>query len=177
MLATCGLVAIAVAAMAVAGRISYTSIGVDLEAERQGKVLATFHRLRWPGDGSFWIGSAAYLRDPDGKPLERFDLGALVFAPPRRPEPRSSWNRLGFWWVDNVAEDPFAQRCAQPCAPAAEQPPAHNAPPESARDDSSDPTYVRWIAMPAWLPALLFGAWPAVHASRRALWARGLPRR
>ncbi len=82
----------------------YTSLGVDMDRADGPYVTSTYYRIRWPGNGSFWIGGGAFRRSYSKKPLEPFDLGGSFLQAPRRPPPQSVWNRLGFWQVRTVGD-------------------------------------------------------------------------
>lgn len=86
------------------GCFRYTAVGVDIERERAGIVLATHYRVRWPGDGSLWVGAERLVRPAGHSPVQPLDLAAAWFLRPRPREPQSIWNRLGFWWVQRPAE-------------------------------------------------------------------------
>ncbi|MEP0834542.1 hypothetical protein NDI48_25600 [Microcoleus sp. AS-A8] len=75
----------------------YTSLGVDTDRADGSDVITGYYRIRWPGNGSFWIGGGAYRHPDEGKPLQAFDLGGVFFQPPPRSQPHSFWNRVGFW--------------------------------------------------------------------------------
>jgi hypothetical protein len=77
----------------------YTSFGLDLECERDGRVDCTFYRLRWPGDGSVALAWIAEHRAVASGPLEPFDLGASFLQPAPDLRPDGFWQRHGFWWV------------------------------------------------------------------------------
>lgn len=64
----------------------YTSFGLDTDRVHEGSGLRTHHRLRWPGDGSFWLGAESFWL-PASEPLEVFDLGGTFFQgkPPIQP--------------------------------------------------------------------------------------------
>ena len=70
----------------------YTSIGVDIDHQ--------YYRVRWPGNGSIWLGGGNTQRASDPtNPYEPFDLAATFFyANPRRPEAKTTFNRWGFWY-------------------------------------------------------------------------------
>ena len=113
----------------------YTSFGLDTDSVHEGSPVRTHYRLRWPGDGSFWVGAeSAWL--PASEPLDAFDLGGTFFQAPRPRRPRSSWNERGFWLFRG-------------------QHPKPSAPPPSA-------TYAwsSWVGVPSGLPVLLVGLWP-----------------
>lgn len=113
----------------------YTSIGIDTDRADDGPVIRTHHRFRWPGDGSFRVGAEAFWL-PASEPLDAFDLGGVFFRAPRKPQPRSSWNRMGFWFVREESQN------------------------------TTVPTQVAtnawsfWVGVPSWLPPLLTGVWP-----------------
>jgi hypothetical protein len=113
----------------------YTSFGIDMDQGEPGSIRRTHHRLRWPGDGSFWLGAESFWF-PATTPFDAFDLGGAFFRAPRRPQPRSLWNRLGFWFIRE-------ERQVTPL------------PPQAA-------TYAGafWVGVPSVLPPLLLGFWP-----------------
>ncbi len=118
----------------------YTSLGLDMDRLEGSIVRYTYLRVRWPGDGSFRVGGGALLRPLPDKPVEPFDLGGRFFQPPRQSMPRSVWNRIGFWWVDEPLEQ-----------------------------DELLNTWVFWVGIPSWMPALLTGAGAvALTAGRRS---------
>jgi len=123
-------------AMFVAGLFTYTSVGIDHDQVEGDRVLAGYWRVRWPGDGSFWIGTAGHWRPVAEKPADAVDLGGVLFRQPLRPIPRSWWNRRGFWRIDQTDSDPFSAK------------------------HYPDPVWTNWIAVPGWLPVLVFGGWP-----------------
>ncbi len=116
----------------------YTSLGIDMDRTDGSYVMSTNYRIRWPGNGSFWIGTYAYRHPPEGKPLEPFDLGGRFFQAPRRPPPQSFWNRIGFWSIRSIPDD------------------------STGKTESAINQWQRWIGVPSWLPVLLTGALP-VH--------------
>jgi hypothetical protein len=77
----------------------YTSVGVDVEASHGAQVDQKFYRLRWPGNGSLLVGRIDEHRAASTGKVQGVDLGGDFLRPPRRIEPRSTWNRLGFWWI------------------------------------------------------------------------------
>ena len=86
----------------------YTSVGLDLESRHGQRVDQTFYRVRWPGNGSMLVGRIDEHRDLSTGKVQRLDLGAEILRPARPIGTRSTWNRLGFWWVhaDTAAGDP-----------------------------------------------------------------------
>jgi hypothetical protein len=81
----------------------YSSVGLDVETPRAETVESRFYRVRWPGDGSVWVGWIDESRPAARGASGGVDLGALVLQEPRPMAPRSTWNELGFWWQDVVA--------------------------------------------------------------------------
>ncbi len=106
----------------------YTSLGIDMDEVEGAQIRYTYLRVRWPGDGSFRLGRGALYRPLESAPVEPFDLGGVFFQPARRTTPRSFWNRLGFWWVD-----------------------------EAAGKGARSLPWAYWIGIPSWLPPLLAG--------------------
>ncbi|WP_245682412.1 hypothetical protein [Archangium gephyra] len=113
----------------------YTSFGLDTDRDEEGSVKRTHHRLRWPGDGSFWVGAESFWL-PASEPVDAFDLGGTFFQAARRPRPRSSWNRVGFWFIHEESL----------------------APPVPLTSTAHAGAF--WVGVPSWLPPLLLGLWP-----------------
>jgi hypothetical protein len=120
----------------------YTSVGVDSDRVVGDSVVQTHYRLRWPGNGSFFMGYDQYLK-PASEPLELFDPGAALFQEPRRPAPQSWWNEVGFWSLSR--RNPLAQVL-----------PGVSVVPWSS-----------WLGIPSWVPVLLTAVLPAVWWRRR----------
>lgn len=126
-------------AMWIASLWTYTSLGIDRDMlEPNGTVLSRYWRVRWPGDGSLWLGSGFYREPLDpSRQLDGFDLGGVFFKPPRRPAAGSAWNRFGFWRVKVSGDD--AQLHGE-----------------------------SWVGIPGWLPALLLsGSLVVLHRRDR----------
>jgi hypothetical protein len=115
----------------------YTSLGVDTDRADGPYVMSSYYRIRWPGDGSFWIGGGAYRHAYEGKPLEPFDLGGRFFLAPRRPMPQSFWNRIGFWLIQIGLGNG-----------------------KNGKTESAASQWQLWIGVPSWLPVLVTGALP-----------------
>jgi hypothetical protein len=115
-------------AMWIASHWTYTSLGIDRETlEPSGNVLSRCYRVRWPGDGSLWLGGGYALEPPSpSRKLDAFDLGGRFFKAPRRPTARSAWNRIGFWRVPLGEGEGNVGRVGE-C----------------------------WVSAPGWLPALV----------------------
>ena len=107
--ATC-LFATGFTLMWLAGLFTYSTVGIDHDNAEGDQVLEGFYRLRWPGDGSLWIGAAGCYRPLGNKPADFIDLGSKLFDRPTRVPPRSFLNRIGFWLVTGPADDPFANK-------------------------------------------------------------------
>jgi hypothetical protein len=138
-----GALSLGFLALWLAGFRCFTQFGVDMEHEERDQFVIAYYRLRWPGDGSLWIGGTSYARPRANRPLERFDLGGVFFLRPRRPQPRTVWNRLGFW------RDRYRM-------------------PDSERDPRAwlQQVWGHWDGIPGWLPVLLFGL-PALWIFRQ----------
>jgi len=121
---------------------SYSSaswLGVVLRKdERRTLTHTTYLRIQWPGNGSLRVGGGSLRRPISSAPEDAFNLEAKLFKSPRRFEPRSLWNRLGFWWVDAPQED---------------------------AEHMNDWTF--WVGIPSWLPLLLTGAATVLVRRRR----------
>ncbi len=115
----------------------YTSFGVDTDRADGAYVMSAYYRIRWPGNGSVWIGGGAFRHPFEGKPLEPFDLGGSFFLAPRRPPPQSIWNRMGFWLLPIVSDD-------RP----------------NGKTQSTANQWQFWIGVPSWLPVFLTGVLP-----------------
>jgi hypothetical protein len=123
--------------MALVGQSHYTSLGIDHDVRSGDQVLASWLRVRWPGDGSLWVGGAGAYRAVGQRDEEQFDLGGVFFkAPQSLPIPRTAANRYGFWLVTTPAEDPL----------------------------NPQGVWSFWVAAPAWLAALFIWLLPAVVA-------------
>jgi hypothetical protein len=102
----------------------YTSVGFDLRSHAGPDRINRAYRLQWPGDGSVGILRERFRR-PIFEPLDAFDVAVRVLQPPVRREPRSAWNRAGFWRVRAAA----------------------------LRGEEHVRTV--WVGVPSWLPAAL----------------------
>ena len=71
----------------------YTSIGIDLS---HGNSAETHLRIRWPGNGSFWIGWAIF---PTNHTHRYIDLAGAFWQPPQAP-PQTAWQMAGFWYIN-----------------------------------------------------------------------------
>lgn len=78
----------------------YSSFGIDRDYIINQRIHTYYYRIRWPGDGSLWLGWGRFQTKLDTHPVLPFDLGGRFFQEPRRPIPQDNWNRWGFWWVD-----------------------------------------------------------------------------
>ena len=84
----------------------YTSVGLDHDEFDGTLVKSSYYRVRWPGDGSLWLGGGTFHFSQAQHALEPLDLAAIFLQPPRRPVPITVWNKFGFWWTqtNNPAE-------------------------------------------------------------------------
>jgi hypothetical protein len=135
------LTAIAVlgfAAMWLIGHFRYTSIGLDRETSiDNGRVQMDYYRIRWPGNGDFWIGGGGHSRPMTTQPLVPFDPASAFFINHHPvPKPVSTWNRWGWWYIATPATDPSD---VPPGAPL---------------------VWGWWFGVPGWLPALILCIWP-----------------
>ncbi len=119
----------------------YTSVGLDTDRRAEPANLEAHVRLRWPGNGSFLLGADQYRLPPE-RPLELLDPGAALFQAPRRPVPRSRWNDWGFWLIQEEY------------------------PPTRLPVRGPEKAAASWVGVPAWLPVLVTGAWPALATWR-----------
>lgn len=130
------LTTLAILLLAFVGSFYYTSMGVDLEADEGDNVRCTYYRIRWPGDGSLWLGGGEHYRPLRLRPLCPFDPASSAFRKPEHfPEALTFWNRLGFWWIVDPVSDP----CNKHGHPKL--------------------TWGFWFGIPAWLPAVFTGLW------------------
>jgi len=137
--------ACASAVLWIAGCFRYSSLGLDHNASTAAGGLVTYYRLRWPGDGSLWLGLCSH-HVPRAQ-LSRYSLepGGRFLGAPLSPVPSSPWNRSGFWLVTDVEADPLG---------------VLNWP---------DPVQSRWLGIPGWLPTvLLTGLWWRARQRRAA---------
>jgi hypothetical protein len=84
----------------------YSSVGVDLTSRQGPDPQTTFYRLRWPGNGSAFVG--LIRQDPGKGQTKGIDLGGDVLKPAHHVPVQSTWNRLGFFRVDfdRLRDDP-----------------------------------------------------------------------
>jgi hypothetical protein len=111
----------------ISSQTRYTTIGLDFERSFGDRILTRYLRVRWDA-GSFWVGYADHPRARHGDTLDWFDPGGTLFAPSIPPRPRSLANRLGWWSIRNVGEDPY-EPTRYPGAIAS-----------------------RWVGIPGWIP-------------------------
>ncbi|MGB1254032.1 MAG: hypothetical protein ACPG8W_25710 [Candidatus Promineifilaceae bacterium] len=71
----------------------YTSVGLDIG---RTNATETAVRIRWPGNGSFWIGWSQY---PNGKTSFYIDPAAAILYPPQA-KPITQAQKIGFWYVN-----------------------------------------------------------------------------
>lgn len=82
------------------GYFYYTSVGIDTERENYGEKVSTYYRVRWPGNGSIWVGGGRAYGEMDwDKPLQRIDPAGTFFQTAHRPESKNLLNKVGFWRV------------------------------------------------------------------------------
>ncbi len=94
----------------------YTSLGVDVDTARGSTIDTRNYRLRWPGDGSVLVGWIDEHRPAAPGEAGGTDLGGDFLRPARPMTPQSTWNRIGFWWVDVEAARGDAPSDAAPRA-------------------------------------------------------------
>lgn len=77
----------------------YTSVGVDRDQYNNDHIRHSYYRVRWPGNGSFWLGGGTSNRPLNSsKPFEGFDLAATFLdSNPVLPVAESNYNKVGFW--------------------------------------------------------------------------------
>lgn len=87
----------------------HSSIGIDHDVQTDSGVLNYYYRVNWTGYGSVFVGYGSRLVSAEQSlPLERFDPAGALFKPPQtRPEPKTLWNRLGFWSVSGAKPTPL----------------------------------------------------------------------
>lgn len=76
----------------------YTSIGLDFSVGTSAEI---YIRIRWPGNGSFWLGGGNYPIETQSIYL---DLAATFFQP-AQAEPKTVWQRAGFWFINETNLD------------------------------------------------------------------------
>ncbi|MEQ1891314.1 MAG: hypothetical protein ABL998_02130 [Planctomycetota bacterium] len=148
--ALCALT-LASALLWLAGCFRYSSVGLDHNLRSGEAGLVTYYRVRWPGDGSLWVGRSSH-RVPRAQ-LSRYPLepGGRLLGSPVIPRPSSRWNRLGFWCVTDVDADPLGML------------------------NWPDPVQSHWLGMPGWLPTLLLFLWWRRWWRRRPTSTKGRP--
>ncbi len=130
--------AFALAAMWLSSYRWYTTAGFDFERPWGDRVLARYVRVRWDA-GCFWFGQAEQPHAPRGTSMDWWDPGGTLFARSIPPEPRNLANRLGWWLVGDVAQDPY----------------------EPIRYGGAISS--QWVGIPGWIPPLLFAGFPLVR--------------
>jgi hypothetical protein len=126
------------------GQHYYTSIGLDLEAPHGERVRQTYYRVRWPGNGDLWLGGGERERPASRRLVEPFDPACTWLASPKHlPQPRSTWNHLGWWLVEDPRTDPSDGPTGAPLV------------------------WGWWVGVPGWLPVVLFGLWPGWYGGRK----------
>ena len=80
------------------------SFGLDVEKKNGRDIIQTFYHIQWPGNGSFRIGFISIYKEDFSNPFKHFDFGAGFFLRPRKPQAKSIWNKIGFWYIDNQGE-------------------------------------------------------------------------
>jgi hypothetical protein len=116
--------------MSLACSYRHASLGLDLEEKSPPTLLATYYRLNWPGNGTLTIGGSSKRISEAGHKFEAYDIGGTFNDPPTEGTPHF----LGFGAKDSVWEDDYNK--SHPDAPK---------------------LWSRWLCIPAFLPALLFG--------------------
>ena len=106
------------------GYFRYSTIGFDSERKRADEVLHFYFRLRWPGDGTFRIGTGeiAYSLDED---VDTLDLAGRLFENSQATSHRRAAFGFGYWVG-----------------------------PEGRETSDGAHRWARWVSLPAWLPAI-----------------------
>ena len=78
----------------------YNSVGLDLSYPSESGFITTHYRIRWPGNGSFWMGRIAREYIPNSNSKMELELGGAIFQSPSGPEIKTIWQWLGFWWIE-----------------------------------------------------------------------------
>jgi len=84
---------------------TYTSVGLDSERVDGDAWVHAYLRLRWPGDGSFFVGVERQRVPPQPRGPQRLDLAARFFQTgAARPHParRSAFCVLRVPWDDGA---------------------------------------------------------------------------
>ena len=77
----------------------YSSIGLDFGF---GSLTETQLRIRWPGNGSFWIGGSTVPVRSSGIYV---DAAGAFWQTPQAP-PHTPWQEAGFWYIhEHSAQD------------------------------------------------------------------------
>ncbi len=89
----------------------YTSIGIDTDTQKNNQITHRYYRLRWPGNGSIWLGGGISQRVSDpARPYDPFDWAAtFLYSTPEKLPTYSMLNRLGFWYKrsDSLSNQQF----------------------------------------------------------------------
>ena len=141
----CAAIALGFLLMWPAGYFRYTSVGLDRETlAGQGRVQMDYYRVRWPGNGEIWFGGGAHERALSAGPIEPFDPASAFFIRHHQPpEPQSTWNRLGWWYLPDPKADPSGGPKPAPLV------------------------WGWWVGVPGWVPVVVFGVWPVRSWVRR----------
>jgi hypothetical protein len=75
----------------------YNSIGIDHDIKTETGIIEEYYRLRFPGDGSIWVGGGYFYMRNEKQKYDYIDLAGEFFATPQRRLPKSIWNHFGIW--------------------------------------------------------------------------------
>ena len=83
----------------------YTSVGLDNEVLTASGVQRNYYRLRWPGNGAFFIGSGSHLVPDLLKPSEQLDPAATFFRAEHDAYPEWQGRLIGYQIVEVAGEN------------------------------------------------------------------------
>jgi hypothetical protein len=95
--------------LALSSYTHHSSIGMDHDFEKPGRILHKYYRINLTGYGAILIGHGSQWRQHDsGKALEKFDLASSFLKPAETPAKRDTfWKGLGFWFVQSGSPAPM----------------------------------------------------------------------
>ncbi|WP_298610137.1 hypothetical protein [uncultured Thiothrix sp.] len=102
--AVTGLLALTSFVMALSSYTRYSTLGIDNEQVFGEQVNYRYYRMWWPGNGALLIGWGESFQTYDPKrSYDVFDPAGTFFrSPHKQPQIQSSWNRIGFWWINSL---------------------------------------------------------------------------
>ena len=86
----------------------HSAIGIDHDKQVESGIFHYYYRLNWTGHGSVWLGYGSSRSDNDpSRKLEKFDPASALLKPVKPlPKSATTWNRLGFWYINSEKPTP-----------------------------------------------------------------------